>query len=54
MDKRNRIIDSLEVYMDPILRESTGIWADVNSTALSKLEELEIDRMASVHAAGWK
>ncbi|KAI8139448.1 P-loop containing nucleoside triphosphate hydrolase protein [Fennellomyces sp. T-0311] len=51
MDRRNRIIDSLEVYMDPILRESTGIWADVNSTALSKLEELDIDKMASIHAA---
>ncbi|KAI9488424.1 hypothetical protein BDB00DRAFT_932711 [Zychaea mexicana] len=51
MDKRNRIMDSLEVYMDPILRDSTGIWADVNSTALAKLEELDIDRMASIHGA---
>ncbi|KAI9248872.1 P-loop containing nucleoside triphosphate hydrolase protein [Phascolomyces articulosus] len=51
LDKSSRIIDSLEVYMDPVVRESTGIWADVNSTALAKLEDLGIDKMASIHAA---
>lgn len=52
MDKRNRIMDSLDVYMDPIVRYSTGIWVDVPSKALARLEELQLDRMASIHGAG--
>ncbi|KAG2226825.1 hypothetical protein INT45_005790 [Circinella minor] len=51
IDKRNRIMDSLEVYMDPFIRESTGIWADVSSSALNRLDQLDIDKMASIHAA---
>ena len=45
-------MDSLEVYMDPFIRESTGIWADVNPSALNRLDQLDIDKMASIHAAG--
>lgn len=52
MDKRNRIIDSHDIYMDPIIRQSMGIWLDVPSVALKKIDELEIDRMASIHGAG--
>ncbi|KAG0186754.1 hypothetical protein DFQ28_007358 [Apophysomyces sp. BC1034] len=52
LDKRNRIIDACDVYMDPILRQSTGMWADIPRPALPQLEELDIDPMASVHAAG--
>lgn len=51
MDKRNRIIDSHDIYMDPIIRQSMGIWLDVPSVALKKIDELEIDRMASIHGA---
>lgn len=52
MDKRNRIIDNHDIYMDPIIRQSTGIWLDVPPVALKKMDELEIDRMASIHGAG--
>lgn len=52
LDKRSRIIDTLELYMDPILRYSTGVWADVPSNALAKLDDLGIDHMAAIHAAG--
>lgn len=52
MDKRNRIMDTIEVYMDPILRESTGLWVDLPSRTLAELDAHEIDRMAAVHACG--
>lgn len=52
MDKRNRIIDNHDIYMDPIIRQSMGIWLDVPPVALKKMDELEIDRMASIHGAG--
>ncbi|KAG1351765.1 hypothetical protein G6F62_002886 [Rhizopus arrhizus] len=51
IDQRNRIMDSHEVYMDPIITFSNGIWADVPSAAVRQLKELEIDPMAAVHAA---
>lgn len=44
-------MDSHEVYMDPIITFSNGIWADVPSAAVRQLKELEIDPMAAVHAA---
>ncbi|ORY97959.1 P-loop containing nucleoside triphosphate hydrolase protein [Syncephalastrum racemosum] len=50
MDKRNRIMDTVELYMDPILRESTGVWVDLPSRTLADLDAQEIDRMAAVHA----
>lgn len=51
IDQRNRIMDSHEVYMDPIITFSNGIWADVPSAAVRQLKELDIDPMAAVHAA---
>ncbi|KAI8372767.1 P-loop containing nucleoside triphosphate hydrolase protein [Radiomyces spectabilis] len=51
LDKRKRIIDSLDVYMDPLIRESTGIWTDVPRSALMQLEQLDIDPMAAIHGS---
>lgn len=51
IDKRKRIIDAHDVYMDPIVIESTGIWADAPGPALGQLDILNIDPMAAIHAA---
>ncbi|KAI8991328.1 P-loop containing nucleoside triphosphate hydrolase protein [Mycotypha africana] len=51
IDKRRRIMDTHEVYMDPILVESNGVWADAPAVALDKLDQLGIDPMAAIHAA---
>lgn len=51
IDKRKRIIDAHDVYMDPIIIESTGVWADAPGPALKQLEILNIDPMAAIHAA---
>lgn len=52
LDKRNHILDAVDVYMDPIVRITNGIWVDVPRRALEELAELDIDVDASVHAAG--
>ncbi|KAI9476016.1 MAG: P-loop containing nucleoside triphosphate hydrolase protein [Benjaminiella poitrasii] len=51
IDKRKRIIDSHEIYMDPIVMESNGIWTDIPGSALTQLKCLDIDPMAAIHAA---
>ncbi|CEP09281.1 hypothetical protein [Parasitella parasitica] len=51
IDKRKRIIDTHDLYMDPIIVESTGIWADAPGPALAQLDFLNIDPMAAIHAA---
>jgi DEAD/DEAH box helicase domain-containing protein len=51
LDKRKRIIDAHEVYMDPIIVESTGVWTDAPGPALTLLDSLDIDPMAAIHAA---
>ncbi|KAI8378802.1 P-loop containing nucleoside triphosphate hydrolase protein [Choanephora cucurbitarum] len=51
LDKRGRIMDTFETYMDPIVLEANGVWADVPRSVLSKLKELEIDPMAAIHSA---
>ncbi|CAO0799244.1 unnamed protein product [Mucor circinelloides] len=51
IDKRKRIIDAHDVYMDPIIVESTGVWADAPGPALEQLDFLNIDSMAAIHAA---
>ncbi|CAO3696258.1 unnamed protein product [Umbelopsis ramanniana] len=51
LDKRNQILDTVDVYMDPIIRTTNGIWVDVPINALRALGELELDMNASVHAA---
>jgi DEAD/DEAH box helicase domain-containing protein len=52
LDKRNHILDAVDVYMDPIVRTKHGIWVDVPRKALDELAALDIDVNASVHAAG--
>jgi DEAD/DEAH box helicase domain-containing protein len=51
IDKRKRIIDAHDVYMDPIITNSAGLWADAPDTAVAKLRVLDIDPMAAIHAA---
>ncbi|KAL0092727.1 P-loop containing nucleoside triphosphate hydrolase protein [Phycomyces blakesleeanus] len=51
VDKYNRIIDSLDVYMDPVVQNATGVWTDVPYLALQRLETLEINPMAAIHSA---
>lgn len=51
IDKRRRILDSHDVYMDPIIIHSTGLWADAPGAAVAKLSQLGEDPMAAIHAA---
>ncbi|KAI7901494.1 P-loop containing nucleoside triphosphate hydrolase protein [Cokeromyces recurvatus] len=51
IDKSKRIIDSHDVYMDPIITESNGIWVDVPGPALTQLKISDINPMAAIHAA---
>ncbi|KAI9306891.1 P-loop containing nucleoside triphosphate hydrolase protein [Cunninghamella echinulata] len=50
IDKRNKIIDSLEIHMDPVIYTTLGLWFDVPGEAINKITELEEDIMASVHS----
>jgi len=52
LDKRNHVLDAVDVYMDPIVRKSNGIWVDVPRKALEELAELDINVGASIHAVG--
>ncbi|KAJ2959119.1 hypothetical protein NQZ79_g5404 [Umbelopsis isabellina] len=52
VDKRNHILDAVDVYMDPIVRNSNGLWVDVPIRALKDMAELDINVAASIHAAG--
>jgi DEAD/DEAH box helicase domain-containing protein len=52
VDKRNHILDAVDVYMDPIVRNSNGLWIDVPISALKEMAELDINVAASIHAAG--
>ncbi|CAO3593595.1 unnamed protein product [Absidia cylindrospora] len=51
LDRRNRILDSVDIYMDPITHNGLGLWVEVSSQIIHKLEEYKIDPMAAVHAA---
>lgn len=51
LDKRKRIIDTHDVYMDPIVTKSTGVWAAVPKSGLDQMSRLNIDPMAGIHAA---
>jgi DEAD/DEAH box helicase domain-containing protein len=50
LDRKGRIMDSHDVYMDPFIIHSTGVWVDVPGQAISRLESLDIDPMAAIHA----
>ena len=51
LDKKRRILDSHDVYMDPIIMYSTGLWVDAPAATLVELYKLDIDPMAAIHAA---
>ncbi|CAO3652445.1 unnamed protein product [Cunninghamella echinulata] len=50
VDKRNKIIDSLDIHMDPVIYTTLGLWFDVPGEAINKIMELEEDIVASVHS----
>ncbi|KAI8068899.1 P-loop containing nucleoside triphosphate hydrolase protein [Thamnidium elegans] len=50
INSQKRILDAHDVYMDPIITQTTGLWADVPGTALVELGALDIDPMAAIHA----
>lgn len=52
VDKRNHILDAVDVYMDPIVRNSNGLWVDVPIRALHEMAEQDINIAASIHAVG--
>ncbi|KAI8079987.1 DEAD H helicase [Halteromyces radiatus] len=51
LDKRNRILDSIDIHMDPIMRTCFGLWFDVPSHAINQLDKWSIDPMAAIHAS---
>ncbi|KAI9033706.1 P-loop containing nucleoside triphosphate hydrolase protein [Phycomyces nitens] len=51
VDRYNRIVDSIDIHMDPIVQTATGVWTDVPYLALKRLEALEMDPMAAIHSA---
>ncbi|KAI9262495.1 P-loop containing nucleoside triphosphate hydrolase protein [Helicostylum pulchrum] len=51
INSQKRILDAHDVYMDPIITQTTGLWADTPGTALVELAALSIDPMAAIHAA---
>ncbi|KAI8878373.1 P-loop containing nucleoside triphosphate hydrolase protein [Backusella circina FSU 941] len=51
LDRKGHIMDSHDVYMDPFITFSTGVWADVPGQAISQLKSLDIDPMAAIHAS---
>ncbi|KAG2208134.1 hypothetical protein INT47_010496 [Mucor saturninus] len=51
LDKKKRIMDAHDVYMDPIITHATGLWVDAPGTSVAKLQALDIDLMAAIHAA---
>ncbi|CAO3650845.1 unnamed protein product [Cunninghamella blakesleeana] len=50
INKRNKIMDSLELHMDPIVYNTIGLWLDVPAKAINKINEINEDIMASVHS----
>ncbi|KAI8375158.1 P-loop containing nucleoside triphosphate hydrolase protein [Blakeslea trispora] len=51
LDKRGRIMDTHEIYMDPIVSEANGVWADVPRSVLGQLKDMDINPMAAIHSA---
>lgn len=51
INSQKRILDAHDVYMDPIITQTTGLWADTPGTALVELDALDIDPIAAIHAA---
>ncbi|KAI8072362.1 P-loop containing nucleoside triphosphate hydrolase protein [Gongronella butleri] len=51
LDKRNRILDTQEIHMDPILRKGVGLWVDLPRACLHQFEIEEINAMAAIHGA---
>lgn len=51
INSQKRILDEHDVYMDPIITQNTGLWADTPGATLVELDALDIDPMAAIHAA---
>lgn len=51
VDRRNNILDTVDIDTPPFVRESHGLWLDVPQTALDILATKNIHAAASIHAA---
>ncbi|KAF4971851.1 hypothetical protein FSARC_1454 [Fusarium sarcochroum] len=51
VDKKNRVLDAVQVDNPPVIRFSKGMWLDVPKKAMSILQERRLHIAASIHAA---
>ena len=51
MDKKNNIIDAVDVDNPPVILNTKGMWLDVPIRALEILEEKKYNVAGSIHAA---
>ncbi|KAF5531926.1 DEAD DEAH box helicase [Fusarium mexicanum] len=51
VDKKNRVLDAVQVDNPPVIRFSKGMWLDVPKKAMSILQERRLHVAAAIHAA---
>ncbi|RYC95218.1 ATP-dependent helicase HRQ1 [Fusarium oxysporum f. sp. narcissi] len=51
VDKKNRVLDAVQVDNPPVIRFSKGMWLDVPKKAMSILQERRLHIAAAIHAA---
>ncbi|KAF5621257.1 DEAD DEAH box helicase [Fusarium sp. NRRL 52700] len=51
VDKKNRVLDAVQVDNPPVMRFSKGMWLDVPKKAMSILQERRLHIAAAIHAA---
>lgn len=51
VDKKNRVLDAVQVDNPPVIRFSKGMWLDVPRKALEILQNRRLNAAASIHAA---
>ena len=51
VDKKNRVLDAVQVDNPPVIRFSKGMWLDVPKSALDILQERRLNSAAAIHAA---
>ncbi|KAF5718100.1 DEAD DEAH box helicase [Fusarium mundagurra] len=51
VDKKNRVLDAVQVDNPPVIRFSKGMWLDVPKKAMSILQDRRLHIAAAIHAA---
>ena len=51
VDKKNRVLDAVQVDNPPVIRYSKGMWLDVPKAALEILQNRRLNSAAAIHAA---